>query len=87
MLFCGIDWCDRALDFHLRTLDGQVLCQGAVKPTVEGLGELLMPSYKPGVSASRNGVLGGRRRVVGGAPGGGESIEALVGRGGCEFRL
>lgn len=40
MLFCGIDWCDRALDFHLRTLDGQVLCQGVVKPTFEGLGEL-----------------------------------------------
>ena len=25
MLFTGIDWSDQALDFHLRTADGQVL--------------------------------------------------------------
>jgi len=40
MLFVGIDWSDRVLDFHLRTSDGKVLAQGEVRPSVEGLAEL-----------------------------------------------
>jgi len=40
MLFGGIDWSDRFLDFHLRTADGQVLTEGRVEPTVDGLAEL-----------------------------------------------
>ncbi|MCK4291926.1 MAG: transposase, partial [Planctomycetes bacterium] len=40
MLFTGIDWSDRVLDFHLRTGDGKVLTQGEVQPNVEGLTEL-----------------------------------------------
>lgn len=40
MLFTGIDWSDQALDFHLRTADGQVLAQGKVRPNLEGLATL-----------------------------------------------
>ena len=40
MLYCGIDWSDQALDFHLRTGEGQVLCAGKVEPNPEGLAEL-----------------------------------------------
>ena len=40
MLFVGIDWSDRSLDFHLRAADGRVLTQGQVKPSVEGVAEL-----------------------------------------------
>lgn len=40
MLFGGIDWSDSALDFHLRTGDGQVLAQVEVQPNLEGLAEL-----------------------------------------------
>ena len=40
MLFAGIDWSDKVLDFHLRTADGQVLTEGQVKPSVEGLADL-----------------------------------------------
>lgn len=40
MLFAGIDWSDKVLDFHLRTVDGQVLTEGQVKPSVEGLADL-----------------------------------------------
>jgi len=40
MLFGGIDWSDRFLDFHLRTSDGRVLVQGQVESSVEGLTEL-----------------------------------------------
>ena len=40
MLFAGIDWSDKVLDFHLRTTDGQVLTEGQVKPSVEGLADL-----------------------------------------------
>jgi len=40
MLFGGIDWSDRVLDFHLRTGDGKVLAQGEVEPNVEGLADL-----------------------------------------------
>jgi len=40
MLFAGIDWSDKVLDFHLRTADGQVLTEGQVKPSVEGLAVL-----------------------------------------------
>jgi len=40
MLFGGIDWSDRFLDYHLRTADGRVLAQGQVESSVEGLAEL-----------------------------------------------
>lgn len=40
MLFTGIDWSDQALDFHLRTADGQVLAEGTVRPNLEGLATL-----------------------------------------------
>jgi len=40
MLFTGIDWSDQALDFHLRTADGQVLAEGTVRPNLEGLAAL-----------------------------------------------
>ena len=40
MLFGGIDWGDQALDFHLRTADGEVLVEGQVTPDVEGLADL-----------------------------------------------
>jgi len=36
----GIDWSDQALDFHLRSPDGEVLAEGQVRPTLEGLAEL-----------------------------------------------
>lgn len=40
MLFTGIDWSEQALDFHLRTADGQVLAEGTVRPNLEGLATL-----------------------------------------------
>jgi transposase len=40
MLFCGIDASDRALDYHLRTADGQVLAEGRVRPVLEELIDL-----------------------------------------------
>lgn len=40
MLFTGIDWSDKCLDFHLRTADGTVLAEGQVKPNVEGMADL-----------------------------------------------
>jgi transposase len=40
MLYAGIDWSDQALDFHLRNADGQVLTEGQVRPTLEGMAEL-----------------------------------------------
>ncbi len=40
MLFGGIDWSDRFLDYHLRTADGRVLAQGQVESSMEGLAEL-----------------------------------------------
>jgi hypothetical protein len=40
MLFAGIDWSDRSLDFHLRTAEGEALVEGQVEPTVEGLATL-----------------------------------------------
>ena len=48
MLFAGIDWSDRVLDFHLRTGDGKVLAQGEVKPNLEGLTELFTTLQKHG---------------------------------------
>ncbi len=48
MLFAGIDWSDRVLDFHLRTGDGKVLAQGEVKPNLEGLTELFTTLEKHG---------------------------------------
>ena len=48
MLFGGIDWSDRVLDFHLRTGDGKVLAQGQVQPNVEGLTELFTALEKNG---------------------------------------
>ena len=40
MLFAGIDWSEKFLDFHLRTAEGKVLAEGRVKPGVEGMAEL-----------------------------------------------
>lgn len=40
MLFAGIDWSQKFLDFHLRTSEGKVLDEGQVKPSVEGMAEL-----------------------------------------------
>jgi hypothetical protein len=40
MLFVGIDWSDRSLDFHARRAEGQELGSGRVKPNVAGLAEL-----------------------------------------------
>ncbi len=40
MLFAGIDWSEKFLDFHLRTADGKVLAEGQVKPSVEGMADL-----------------------------------------------
>jgi len=48
MLFGGIDWSDRVLDFHLRTADGKVLAQGQVQTNVEGLTELFTALEKYG---------------------------------------
>ncbi len=40
MLFVGIDWSDKTLDFQLRTAQGKVLAEGQVKPSVDGLADL-----------------------------------------------
>lgn len=40
MLFAGIDWSEKFLDFHLRTAEGKVLAEGKVKPSVEGMADL-----------------------------------------------
>jgi len=40
MLFAGIDWSEKCLEFHLRTAEGKVLAQGRVKPSVEGMTDL-----------------------------------------------
>ena len=40
MLFAGIDWSEKFLDFHLRTAEGKVLAEGQVKPSVEGMADL-----------------------------------------------
>ena len=48
---------------------------------------IMMPSYKPGVSASRDCVADSTGRVVARAPGGGGLIGTLAGRGGREIRL
>ena len=40
MLFAGIDWSEKLLDFHLRTAEGKVLAQGQIKPSVEGMADL-----------------------------------------------
>lgn len=42
MLFAGIDWSERFLDFHLRTAEGEVLAQGQVRPDVEGMATLFV---------------------------------------------
>ena len=46
-----------------------------------------MPSYKPGISVGRDGVVDGRWWGVGRAPGGGGRIGTLAGSSGREFRL
>lgn len=51
MLFGGIDWSDRLLDFHLRTADGHVLAQGQVESSVEGLTELFVALESHGPAA------------------------------------
>ena len=40
MMFAGIDWSDRDLEYHLRTPEGQVRVRGSVAPDPEGLQEL-----------------------------------------------
>jgi len=40
MLFVGIDWSDRSLDFHARNAAGPVLAEGHVQPNLAGMGEL-----------------------------------------------
>ena len=40
MFFAGIDWSDRDLEYHLRTLDGRVLVHGTIAPSPQGLYEL-----------------------------------------------
>ena len=40
MLYVGIDWSDEALDFQLRNDQDEVLAEGQVPPTVDGLTEL-----------------------------------------------
>ena len=42
MLFAGIDWGDKALDYYLRTPEGKVLAQGCVTPDPDGLAELFV---------------------------------------------
>jgi transposase len=42
MLFAGIDWGDKALDYHLRTSAGKVLAQGRVTPDPDGLADLFV---------------------------------------------
>jgi transposase len=42
MLFVGIDWSDRFLDYHMRNADGDVLVQGQVATSVDGLTEMFM---------------------------------------------
>lgn len=39
MLFVGIDWSDRSLEFHARSTEGQALRQGSVEPNLAGLSE------------------------------------------------
>ena len=51
MLFGGIDWSDRLLDFHLRTADGHVLAQGQVESSIEGLTELFVALESHGPAA------------------------------------
>jgi len=40
LLFAGIDWSDRTLDFHLRSAEGRVLAEGQVTKTFDGLTDL-----------------------------------------------
>lgn len=40
LLFAGIDWSDRTLDFHLRSAEGRVLTEGQVSRTFDGLADL-----------------------------------------------
>ncbi len=42
MLCVGIDWSDQALDFEARTVGGQVLAQGQVPTSAEGLADLFI---------------------------------------------
>ncbi|MCD6394838.1 MAG: IS110 family transposase [Planctomycetes bacterium] len=42
MLFVGIDWSDSILDYHMRNADGDILAQGQVAPSVDGLTEMFM---------------------------------------------
>jgi len=42
MLFAGIDWSNHALDYELRTAEGQVLASGQVQNSAAGLSELFV---------------------------------------------
>ncbi len=42
MFFTGIDWGDKALDYHLQSDTGKVLTQGRVKPDPDGLADLFI---------------------------------------------
>ena len=48
MLFAGIDWSDQAVDYHLRTADGEVLADGQVPVSPEGLADLFVALDKHG---------------------------------------
>lgn len=48
MLFVGIDWSDRSLDFHARRAEGLELSTGQVKPNLAGLAELYEELEKHG---------------------------------------
>lgn len=40
MYYCGIDWSDKTLEYHLRNAKSKVLCKGVVAASVGGLAEL-----------------------------------------------
>jgi hypothetical protein len=55
MLFAGIDWSEKFLDFHLRKGDGEVLAQGRVHPNVDGMASLFV-EFESHAVASEIGV-------------------------------
>jgi len=55
MLFAGIDWSEKFLDYHLRTGDGKVLSQGRVQPNVDGMASLFV-EFESHTLASEIGI-------------------------------